>query len=840
MKAFRRVSRRWRFGLVAFYVLTLLSPFLSSATTPLSSQAVQAVRNPAFVGGSWEWVDRSTIVFRVNGQDKYTLKDERLDYNHTYKGSDEDNCPLELHVTMDFGSAGITDRITSPGNAGANKAHLKYHFFSPNANQCQGENGADVSLGSADNFNKTFRWTDIDTIARSDAGLIFQRDVPLRTYQESGITYDVFHSSKEGTDTECPDFMLVPHSNNETRTGFYQEIDPDRDNDIQHTRHLSDSKFLQGSKCYVDLDGDKFRPKSGPINIYGYTTAISQQTPGAVSNKKADDSGHGCQIDGALGWILCPIIDTLNAFYQQLAHEVQSFLQTGVLDASSNSGAHEVWNNFRNLTNILFVIIFLVIIFSTTVSVGLDSYSVKKMLPRLVLAVIFVQFSWILMQLAFDVTNILGAGVSGLVNSVSCPGAGGPGQVGLTVGGIFDFIIVGGATGIAIALGLAVPLLLALLAAVIGILVVFIALVFRKFIIIVLVVLAPLAFVAWILPGTESYFKSWWKMLSRLLLMYPLIMLIFSMAGIFQCLTGSSSSTQSGGTLQNLVVAIFPILAFYTVPWTFKWAGGAMAAVGGFVSARAGRLSGAASKPLRDRGRELTSNRAANALAKRQAKAGELYAKGGFSALRARGMMAGAGSTRMADLARKAQSDQVKAERQKLVLESERGAADDPAGFKEDQMLLAKARSGSDYQKQAAIEMMVDRSHIGALNELTKDGNYDGQVAWQRAKSEKYSDISDKAGHLLESGTLDQKLDKFAGKISRAQIASSKKATLDELFRFAAANKTNVSPSADGSHTIDVNVNHLKTVATDALSQQRLMAPVREEERTVIEGISTI
>src|SRR5581483_11536672 len=48
----------------------------------------------------------------------------------------------------------------------------------------------------------------------------------------------------------------------------------------------------------------------------------------------------------------------------------------------------------------------------------------------------------------------------------------------------------------------------------------FVVLIFRKLLIILLVILAPVALIAWIMPGTEKYWDLWKNNFSKLLLMF--------------------------------------------------------------------------------------------------------------------------------------------------------------------------------------------------------------------------------------------------------------------------------------------------------------------------------
>ena len=90
------------------------------------------------------------------------------------------------------------------------------------------------------------------------------------------------------------------------------------------------------------------------------------------------------------------------------------------------------------------------------------------------------------------------------------------GGVLIAIGSIVYFIF---ATGGAILL----PLLAIVLVA---ILVGFIVFLLRRIVLLMLVMVAPLAFMAWALPGGEQWFKKWWKTLIQTLLIYPYAMVI--------------------------------------------------------------------------------------------------------------------------------------------------------------------------------------------------------------------------------------------------------------------------------------------------------------------------
>lgn len=72
-----------------------------------------------------------------------------------------------------------------------------------------------------------------------------------------------------------------------------------------------------------------------------------------------------------------------------------------------------------------------------------------------------------------------------------------------------------------------VPLLIAGFVAVIVLLFILIA---RQALIILLIVLSPLAFVAFLLPNTAKLFESWRKAFVAMLIIYPIASLIYSMS----------------------------------------------------------------------------------------------------------------------------------------------------------------------------------------------------------------------------------------------------------------------------------------------------------------------
>jgi hypothetical protein len=312
---------------------------------------------------------------------------------------------------------------------------------------------------------------------------------------------------------------------------------------------------------------------------------------------------------GAFGWFICPGInladDTINTLVQQV---IIPELDVTPLSASSTNSEYIVWESMRTLADVLFVLIFLVIIFANTLQFNINAYTIKKVIPRLVAAAILVQFSFILSALFVDIGNVLGQGISSLVHVVITAHSSAPAGANPTLyalGAAFDTVALIGAVAV-----IGVPtILVAALAGLISVIGVVFTLVARQLIITILVVVSPLAFAAFVLPNTDRYFSMWMKLFIRVALMYPLIMLLLSAAAI-------GENTVSGSSLEALLAVIFPIIAFFMIPMTFKWAGSAMSmAAGGINKVTNKANSSGAMKSMRTGARErqqrTNQNRAA-------------------------------------------------------------------------------------------------------------------------------------------------------------------------------------------------------------------------------------
>jgi hypothetical protein len=145
------------------------------------------------------------------------------------------------------------------------------------------------------------------------------------------------------------------------------------------------------------------------------TTTIDS-TPIIAAAAGADNADTPGSCQGSFAWIACPLINDISKFISDTAIKILTpFLHVNTISPTHTPGLYSAWQGIKNFSEVLFIIIFLIIIFSTTIGTGLDQYSIKRMLPRVVAGAILVQFSFFISAFIIDLGNIMGAGVADLI-----------------------------------------------------------------------------------------------------------------------------------------------------------------------------------------------------------------------------------------------------------------------------------------------------------------------------------------------------------------------------------------------------------------------------------------
>jgi len=231
-------------------------------------------------------------------------------------------------------------------------------------------------------------------------------------------------------------------------------------------------------------------------------------------------------------YIVCPLVEGMytgvgiivNALEATGLLEIPALLTNGQVSSDSQKGLFAVWGVMRDLANVGLVIGLFVVIFSQATSYGLSAYGVKKMLPKVVVAALLVNLSYITCAILVDVFNILGSSLDDLIK-----GALDRALVDITIADMIAEASTAVGAALAIGGGLGILVMAFMFLIIFFILICFglVAVVFlvaRQILVICLIVAAPLAFISWLFPNTESNFRKWWNTLIKLLAIYPIVM----------------------------------------------------------------------------------------------------------------------------------------------------------------------------------------------------------------------------------------------------------------------------------------------------------------------------
>lgn len=368
---------------------------------------------------------------------------------------------------------------------------------------------------------------------------------------------------KDGKSKQVGDCDKVPvikdiSSDNTTARLYQQKLDPkNRLSCIPDTSRVEDVTFEAGSVTNATSAGDS-----------------------------DSDSSKSCEKRGSpLAWILCPVIKLLDATMNMVDTQIQALLD--VDDTSyKNDQIKQSWASIRNIAYIILIPITLVMVIGTAIGSSLvDAYTVKKAMPRLAIAVIFIALSYEICAFLITLFNTIGYGVIGLmtapfgdhVATLSLADLFGTNE-GLSAILILPQILLMGPAILLILWFFGTTFLLFAGAA-------FLILTLRQLFIVGLLLLAPLAILAWIFPGNDKLWKSWWGMFSKLLIMFPLIMGIIAMGRIFAVI---ADSDRGGGVEGSIITPLVKLAAYMLpyafIPFTFKFAGGIFANIAGVVN----------------------------------------------------------------------------------------------------------------------------------------------------------------------------------------------------------------------------------------------------------------
>ncbi len=468
-----------------------------------------------------------------------------------------------------------------------------------------------VNSGSEDDAQRTYSMasygdaykTAYKYFTGSDGPIQFEDDEKFELYS---LYLDKVYNAKKADGIECvsekPASAVENASNGDTYYNVYYDKGQwckvtTTNGSARVSAFTADEKYKLNTsydfeglvKAMFDLDIDE-------------STVATVTNPDSSTEEETETEASCYDRGGSLGWIFCPIIESASSAIQDIYSKfIEPFLVLETDLFSGNNGTYNAWNQFRNIANIIFVIFFVVVIFSQLTGIGIDNYGIKKILPKLIVGAILINLSYIICQLAIDIANIVGYSVGGLFQSmgedidygtISLAETGGETLKAVGSYGILTALIALITTGAILSMGVAilVPVLMAVISVLCAIFFCFVLLGVRKAFAVILVVVSPLAFACYMLPNTQPIFKKWYNAFKGVLLAFPICSaMIYGGQMVARIMVSASDN----GVLMPFVIAlsaaVISVVPIFMIP---KVLSSSMAAISGITGRIAGMQKG--------------------------------------------------------------------------------------------------------------------------------------------------------------------------------------------------------------------------------------------------------
>jgi hypothetical protein len=540
---------------------------------------------------SGTWIDHSHIQV---GNDIYA--DGKIDDNLNFQLQGGDTCTSQSNID------GFHHGGDSTSNASST---VTIHLFSvPGGgnNNCV-QNTVPIKLSDPNKvYGDYFTWQDAGTISTADTtGIIFVQQNGSGPFKDDG--------SGRSADTTCVSEIDANVSSPSTGTLIIRQKagdNPPLNTGWPHS--IADSPLKSDGKgCEVS--------RSIPITIADPVTNGQKASDQAAGSSGIGGAGGGDNSAPALScnagfnplnWLVCAVIKGLVSALNGVDDVINSLLAVGTPSGSSSgdptnifdttpgtTGAayYQAWSSFRDIALGLLVIVGLILVIAQALGMEiLDAYTIRKVLPRLIMVSIGITLSWAILHFVIQLFNDLGYGVRYLIESpfhglanTSDLGGGGAAAVSLAT------------AGYAVALGI-FGLFTFVAAAMLAALVAFIVLVARQIVVVALLIVAPIALVCYILPNTQRIYKMWFDSFRGALVMFPLIVALIASGRVFSAVANNNANNGGAASLNGYIAFAAYFAPYFMLPATFRMAGGLMSSIGGFVNSRAQPGFGALSK----------------------------------------------------------------------------------------------------------------------------------------------------------------------------------------------------------------------------------------------------
>lgn len=333
-------------------------------------------------------------------------------------------------------------------------------------------------------------------------------------------------------------------------------------------------------------------------NLDVFKTGITN----TIKLKNDTIAGASDCVPSSLSFFLCPLSNILDELIKGALNTIEKLLILPPL--LPGTGIETAVKGLTNVANAAYGLIFLIIIFANFIAIpGLDNYTIKKLLPKLIFVIIITQFAFLICSVLVDLGNILG---NTIPSAITTAYNGKSAEQMITElfnpikqlnTGVADLSSnpITGLTNIFTGLGKWAMLFIVEIAAVVIAFIGMFYLIFRFAAVGILTIISPIAFAAWVLPNTEAFTKWWFKNYLKLVLMYVMVMIVLVSTAV---LSSAFISAANGGSIISGVIAVFlPLFALILIPKILKFSGSTITAVGKLASeSRGGKLASGSAK----------------------------------------------------------------------------------------------------------------------------------------------------------------------------------------------------------------------------------------------------
>lgn len=534
--------------------------------------------NETYTAENWGGTDINYYLSASDNPERKTNNIDRAAYRPFFKfhvGSNDNG--FDLTVDGDNAYKGVFDTLNKLNSSTLNSsdsATLKYTDYDYSGNK------------GVDNSGNTVNDKDIEVKKAHNLAIVagyYKGTGNVQTLITDGGSSELRFLGAYTSESDNKLVYKMPASDKcqTNRTNFTFASDPSS---------ADDGELISVSWNY--LEQDNCQPEAS-ATIKVRVTGGNSPTPAVTAVQEVAAS---CESEtGWVGWIACPVIRGLSGAIEWVDNTVSSALQADI-PTSERDSLKQVWSNLRNIAYAILVPIMLIMVISSALNLGpFDAYSIKKSLPRMVIAVMFIALSWNICLTIIDIINSIGIGVRGIIET---PFNGGDP---ITLASVFGASFSTAVEGILVLPVIATAiffLIMSFTTVLLFLMLAFMILVLRRIFIIALFLAAPLAILSWVFPKNNKIWNSWWSSFSKLLLVYPMIMALISMGHVFAWILNQGNDGSVFNFIFKILAYIMP-LAF--IPAAFKLAGGAFATITGAFNDRSRGLFDRARKGRQER-----------------------------------------------------------------------------------------------------------------------------------------------------------------------------------------------------------------------------------------------